>query len=92
MAAVKRFFEILIETVALVIKIIPTIISIVEFIINVIKETISIITEVTDGQNIKNLIIIIIMIGIGYLSLFGLSTVIQYYKIIHAKVSEYIPF
>jgi hypothetical protein len=87
MASVKTFFERIISTIALVIKIIPVILSIIEFIINVIKETISIITEVTDGQNIKNLIIIIVMLGIGYLSLFGLSSVIKYYKIITEKFS-----
>ena len=84
-SAVTEYVKIWIQALTLIMKIIPVILKMIEFIINIIKETISIMTEVTDGENLKNLGVIIVMLGICYISLFGMTSVVSIYQTIVEK-------
>jgi hypothetical protein len=63
----------ILETIVLIIKTINTITKIIEYLINLMKKIIELIEQVTVPENLQNFLVVIITIGIFYITFFGLN-------------------
>jgi len=83
--AIKNYVKLTIDSFFLILKVIEIIVKIIEFLIVGIQRTIEIMIDVTTENNIKGFIIICGTLGMFYICLFGLTSVINYYNIFKEK-------
>jgi hypothetical protein len=84
-AAIRMLFMKIKDAFILIVKIINIVTKIIEFLINKMTEIIKITEEVTEKNNLQGFFAICIILGVIYLSLFGLKHVIDLSTVIKDK-------